>query len=782
MSVKRLLALSAFVFAAITPAALASVQYKIESDRFAPLESPSSPKKTVKLTGIPVDGRMQSLTLERFDVFAPNAEIKVLGDHDEVLEKLPLPSIRTYRGSIDGAPDSSVFLSIAEGRIDGIVFMDDRRFGIGSRPRTHKQRTTEGDGIDVFIQESEVVDEIPSDGVGFFCDADRTALARIPTPRIVPHSLIPRSQGALSSASARWVVNLAVETDYELYLNSGSSSGNVTTFITNLVGAMSTIYVRELTAEVVVTSLTINSVVGDPFNIVPGTAGSWNGIAYNCTSSTAVSPPDACLGSLHALLEFGDRWHNSPPSAVARSSAALISGKPQLAGVAWVNWLGRADFFNDTTDPEPYRLHYGGAYSFNGGIDPPGDLSVPNPDTNAPIYTLPSSNYWPLFQVSHETGHNVFSGHTHCRVLSAPDQVTYGRTYVDNCYKFEGGCFSGTQTVPTEKGTIMSYCHLIAPNFATNSRFIFGKVGEASHVVPEDMKTALQNATPSLSVITAPATLAAGASGTASVTNVAGMTYLWTITNGVINSGQGTNSINFTANTNPTNVKVKATNTASNPGPQGQTGCSITDNKDVVVTSVAYNPPTNVAATATSATSVSITWSTPSGTAPVQYDIYRSSNGTTYSQINFVAHPTTNYTDNTASANTAYLYKVRSAAAAGANESADSNRDLATTVIFSDDPLVVGTTTVQAVHLTQLRTAVNAVRALASLGAGSYTDPTITATTTPIKAVHITDLRTALDAARSNLALTAITYGESIAGGSTTVKASHFTELRNGVK
>ena len=89
---------------------------------------------------------------------------------------------------------------------------------------------------------------------------------------------------------------------------------------------------------------------------------------------------------------------------------------------------------------------------------------------------------------------------------------------------------------------------------------------------------------------------------------------------------------------------------------------------------------------------------------------------------------------------------------------------------------------IEPAHVTELRTAVNAVRALASLSAGSYTDPTLTAGTTVIKAAHINDLRTALNAARSNLTLSAISYSETVTATVTTVKATHVTELRNGVK
>lgn len=738
--------------------AIASVQYKIDRETLAPLAGPRAIGARVMLGRIPVDGELESLELERFEVFATDAAIEVKGENDQTVEVLSPPALQFYRGSIVNVPDSLVFLSVGASRIEGIIFKGDRRFGIDSRRRTHKQATREGEGVDVFIQESEPIDDIPLDGEGFVCEVGGESIARDPSLSSVVRDLAPRADGTLSSASARWVINMAIETDYELYLNTASSSTDVTTFIGNLIGAMSTIYNRDLDAEVVVSYLGIHTVIGDPFTVVPGTNGTWNGNPVIYTTN-------------QALYEFGDRWHNTPPSALPRSTTALISGKSQLAGVAWLDVLCEGDFAcsGGNCGSADANGHYAGRYSYNGGIDPPVNLSVPNPDV--PPYTAPSSNYWPLLQVAHETGHNVFSRHTHCRELSPADQATYGRQYVDNCAT-AGGCYGGALSVPAEKGTIMSYCHL-RPGGATNTRFTFGQSGEASYVVPEDLRAAIQSATPNLSVITAPASLDAGASGAASVTNVGGLTYLWTITNGVINSGQGTSSINFTANTNPTTVKVKATNSA---------GCSITDSKDVTVNSLSLNPPAGVAATALTSTSVQIAWTAPGGTTPVEYRIYRSSDGVNYSLVNFVLHPTAAYVDATASANTAYLYKVRSSGTGGSSESADSGRDLATTVIFTDDPLVVQTTSIKATHITQLRTAVNAVRSLASLGSGSYTDPSLTVNVTPARAAHINDLRTALAAAGTILTLPALSFGETITATTTRVKASHVEELRSGVK
>jgi hypothetical protein len=193
-------------------------------------------------------------------------------------------------------------------------------------------------------------------------------------------------------------------------------------------------------------------------------------------------------------------------------------------------------------------------------------------------------------------------------------------------------------------------------------------------------------------------------------------------------------------------------------------------------------PPTSVIATAVTTTSVAVSWSAPSGTAPSKYHVYRSSDHVTYSQINGETTTGTSYTDSSASANAAYFYKVRSVSASS-TESADSNRDLATTVIFTDPTLNAQSTRVKAAHITELRSAIAAVRTLAGLTAYSFVDSTITAGLTQVKKVHLTDLRTALDAARSILALPALSYTDNpVTVQSTVIKAAHIAELRAGVR
>ena len=161
------------------------------------------------------------------------------------------------------------------------------------------------------------------------------------------------------------------------------------------------------------------------------------------------------------------------------------------------------------------------------------------------------------------------------------------------------------------------------------------------------------------------------------------------------------------------------------------------------------------------------------------YQVLRSTNGVDYTPIADVSG--TPYTDLSASPDTAYLYAVRASAP---NVSDNSAPDLATTVIFTDPTLVAGTTVVKAVHVTELRIAVNAVYLLAGLTPPPYyTDATITPGVTVVQAVHVIELRTALDAARSILSLPPITYSQAtLTTGVSMITAADISELRNGTQ
>lgn len=119
------------------------------------------------------------------------------------------------------------------------------------------------------------------------------------------------------------------------------------------------------------------------------------------------------------LGQFREYW-NANMRHVKRTLAHLMSGHG-FGGVAWVGVL-----CNDITNGVGYA-----ADGIGNGV------------------TYPSPSYvWDLDVVSHETGHNFGSPHTHnCGWSPA----------IDSCYQAEGNCYQGTRP---RRGTIMSYCHL----------------------------------------------------------------------------------------------------------------------------------------------------------------------------------------------------------------------------------------------------------------------------------------------------------------------------------
>jgi uncharacterized protein YkwD len=186
---------------------------------------------------------------------------------------------------------------------------------------------------------------------------------------------------------------------------------------------------------------------------------------------------------------------------------------------------------------------------------------------------------------------------------------------------------------------------------------------------------------------------------------------------------------------------------------------------------VAPAAPSGVSARATSSTQVQVTWNAVTGAT--SYQIYRRDPGGSFALRG--TSFTTSFND-TASADTAYLYRVRAVNVGGS--SGDSASDLATTVMFADDPLTPGVV-IKAVHLAQLRTAVSAVRAQAGLGPVTYTDPAVPGV--KVRAIHITELRAGLDQAMAALGLTTGGWTDASLGG-VRIKAIHFQEIRDRVK
>ena len=99
---------------------------------------------------------------------------------------------------------------------------------------------------------------------------------------------------------------------------------------------------------------------------------------------------------------------------------------------------------------------------------------------------------------------------------------------------------------------------------------------------------------------------------------------------------------------------------------------------------------------------------------------------------------------------------------------------------FTDDPLVARVTVVRAVHFTELRTRIDAIRARFGLPAFAYTTPTATFGAV-IRGQQLIDLRTALAQAYTAAARAVPTYTDPGLAAGTTIKVAHVAEVRAAV-
>ena len=202
---------------------------------------------------------------------------------------------------------------------------------------------------------------------------------------------------------------------------------------------------------------------------------------------------------------------------------------------------------------------------------------------------------------------------------------------------------------------------------------------------------------------------------------------------------------------------------------------SVTSNNTAYDPTTLVIPPTLVTATASSPNTITVNWNAVQ--AATTYEVWRATSAAGgYAPI--ATTVSTFYLDRNVTPNTAYLYKVR--AIEGSTIGPLSEPDLATTVMFTDDPLLSGTG-YKTAHITELRAAVNAVRAAAGMAPASFTDSTLSSGGL-FRAVHITDLRSALHAARIALGFSTPSYTDSALAPGYRVKAVHLLELRAYVK
>lgn len=377
---------------------------------------------------LPATSEVVALDVQRFEVFAPDAEIVVHGASGAV--KLPAPKNAYFRGSVAGEAGSRVFLEVlASGETRGIVtrpgddaYLIDSAEGEGTTGRLQAMRADSAllkAGRDPWQCAQDQLPPSPQANAGW--DLVAGTAPNAPDASTVAAAATAESDPqALPLYSAR----VAVETDFEFY-GKFNNVTNATNYVGNLLGYSSTIYATEINTSLVVQSVSLWTTAADP----------WTQTSTLC-----------------GLMEFGRYW-NLNRTNVSRTIAHFMSGKNLGGGIAWVGVLCSGGFGASASCPGvPTDAAWGGGYGFTANIS--GTFNVNNPTV-----------MWDIVSVSHEIGHNFNSPHTHCYA-----NIGGNPNPIDQCYGSETGCYSGAGTLPgpagAGSGTIMSYCHLVRSSYS----------------------------------------------------------------------------------------------------------------------------------------------------------------------------------------------------------------------------------------------------------------------------------------------------------------------------
>jgi hypothetical protein len=201
------------------------------------------------------------------------------------------------------------------------------------------------------------------------------------------------------STDSNRCVRIYFECEYDMFLANGSSVTQTVNFMTGVYNVIALLYQND----------GIQTVISEIFV--------WN----TPDSYATASPVDALVSFRNNRLTFNGNL------------AHLVSrGAPAGGGVAWVNQL---------CGSLPY------AYSY-----------ITQSYNQFPTYS------WTVMVIAHEMGHNIGSMHTHDCVWDVSNNGIANEA-IDGCgpavgYGGTGSC--STAPLPTNGGTIMSYCHLVS--------------------------------------------------------------------------------------------------------------------------------------------------------------------------------------------------------------------------------------------------------------------------------------------------------------------------------
>ncbi len=244
-----------------------------------------------------VNGQSVTLDLERFEVFTPDAQLRIMSDVGP--ENIARPSSLLLKGSVREYPGSHVVLAVYPTCAFGRIETGRETYHLAQLPSKHYALSNQ------VHPETVVCIVLPHNAVHppepWICSAtDPVSIRRVQQPGKKTSSV---------QASLKQIL-VALEGDTPYYQDHGNSATAATEYAEAVIAAVSEIYVRELGAAIKINSWTLWTTT-DPY---PGT-----------TSSSL-------------LTQFRSYWRNNHRN-VNRTVAHLFSGINNIGGVAYLDGL-----------------------------------------------------------------------------------------------------------------------------------------------------------------------------------------------------------------------------------------------------------------------------------------------------------------------------------------------------------------------------------------------------------------------------------------------------------
>lgn len=381
--------------------------------------------------GASASQRTVDLELQRIEVFAPDARIRLHAPDGQIEQRSPRATAY-LRGQVVGRPDSRAMFAVeADGHLRALINLDG-------------QIIAHDDTRELSMATAQRMDSVrdPAGAKPFRCGNTRQQSPSF-AGRINPDSMAAALQGSADGGADALLpatvpdannsgplrtATLMIETDYELFQRFGYSASTVERYISDLTTYIGGIYQNELNV-----ALTIGEI--------------------NIYTSASSNPWTAQLAD-DALEDLRSRWATSRRGTL-RTAVMLLSGKSLSGASNWVSGLAYVDAMCD--DNYGYGVVGGIGFGYGGNFNPASPAIV-----------------WDSLGYAHELGHIFASYHTH-EFERTPGQ----NQPVDCCARsnYGGLCASVSPTLPgrgslyggssgVPVGTIMSYCHHLTGSYS----------------------------------------------------------------------------------------------------------------------------------------------------------------------------------------------------------------------------------------------------------------------------------------------------------------------------